>query len=88
MQVSEEGLLGPANGKNAHRDRNPHIDAAHSAVRPPGEFAAVIPLCVKITEPLANGCRSSGPCFLEILDPLHAQNRPEDLLVSDRTCPA
>jgi len=84
MRVAEKGLLVPRKREDAYRNRNPHIDAHHSAVRPPREFPAVIAA-------LRENHRAIGErvgvhqieTFLEVLDPLDAQHRPEDLLVSD-----
>ena len=85
VQVSEERVLMTGEPEHAQWNRDPDIDADHASVRPAGKLAGEKSALSVNHRPIAeliivHQCQT----FLEVLDPLNAQHRSEDLLIPHR----
>lgn len=83
MLVSQEGVLVSGEGVVGRRDRDAHIDAYHAAVGAQLELTGIV---ATLSEDAGAVCKGigvhDGQTFLKVLDPLDADNRPENFPVA------
>lgn len=82
MEVSEEGVFVPRKGEDRYGHRDADVDAHHAGVGLAGKLPGIVAVLGKDAGTVGKfaGVHDGQPLF-EILHPLDAGNRPEDLFV-------